>query len=236
MKCNSVREKLPGYLDCALASAHRARLQEHLGACADCREDLERYRRLAVLLSRKPSSVPPADLAVRIRVAAAQSRATQEFSGRLRESLAHAKVVLENVYRPLAVPATGGLFTAMVIFVFVLQLIVPGITVRAVQNDVPINVMRPAELISLSEYPAGLSSDQTEADLALPHGLLVDVTVDAQGQMIGYQILAGPKDRALRRQLDQVLLFARFRPMMSFGRPTPGGHVVLSFSEVRVRG
>jgi hypothetical protein len=33
-----------------------------------------------------------------------------------------------------------------------------------------------------------------------------------------------------------VLLFSRFRPMMSFGRPTSGGHVVLSFSEVRVKG
>ena len=35
---------------------------------------------------------------------------------------------------------------------------------------------------------------------------------------------------------DQMLLFARFSPMLSFGRPTAGGHVVLSFSAVRVRG
>src|SRR2546425_1145693 len=82
----------------------------------------------------------------------------------------------------------------------------------------------------------GLSSEQSEAALALPHDLLVDVTVDAQGQMVDYQILAGPRDRALRRQLDQILLFSRFRPMMSFGRPTSGGHVVLSFTEVRVKG
>jgi len=37
-------------------------------------------------------------------------------------------------------------------------------------------------------------------------------------------------------QLDQMLLFSRFSPMLSFGRPTAGGHVVLSFSAVRVRG
>jgi len=36
--------------------------------------------------------------------------------------------------------------------------------------------------------------------------------------------------------LDQLLFFYRFRPMLSFGRPTSGGHVVLSFSAVRVRG
>jgi hypothetical protein len=70
----------------------------------------------------------------------------------------------------------------------------------------------------------------------LPHGLLLDVTVDAQGHMTDYQILSGPTSLELRRQLDQMLLFSRFSPMLSFGRPTAGGHVVLSFSAVRVRG
>jgi len=54
--------------------------------------------------------------------------------------------------------------------------------------------------------------------------------------MTAYQILAGPNSLELRRQLDQMLLFSRFSPMLSFGRPTSGGHVVLSFSAVRVRG
>jgi hypothetical protein len=62
------------------------------------------------------------------------------------------------------------------------------------------------------------------------------VTVDAHGQMAGYQILSGPKSLDIRHQLDQMLLFSRFRPMLSFGRPTAGGHVILSFSAVRVRG
>ena len=73
-------------------------------------------------------------------------------------------------------------------------------------------------------------------ELSLPHGLLVDVTVDAEGHMTYYQILSGPTSLELRRQLDQMLLFSRFSPMLSFGRPTAGGHVVLSFSAVRVRG
>jgi hypothetical protein len=33
-----------------------------------------------------------------------------------------------------------------------------------------------------------------------------------------------------------MLFFYRFRPMLSFGRPTSGGHVVLSFSAIHVRG
>ena len=118
-----------------------------------------------------------------------------------------------------------------------LQLILPGTTVRAVENDVPTNLMRPAELISLSEYPQNWAAEQQQdIELALPHGLLLDVSVDSHGQMMDYQILSGPNSRALRHQLDQILLFSRFRPMLSFGHPTAGGHVILSFSAVHVRG
>ena len=211
----------------------RAAISEHLRVCSGCREELQRFRKLAVLLSRMPKNVPPANLAVRIKVAAQQS---QDWVSRFRQFRGHAGIILENVFRPLTVPATGGLFSAVLIFALVFQMIAPGITVRAVENDVPINLMRPAELVSLSDYPESWAPEKHDTELSLPHGLLVDVTVDAQGHMTDYQILSGPTSLELRHHLDQMLLFSRFSPMLSFGRPTAGGHVVLSFSAVRVRG
>ncbi len=240
MKCATVRPKLAGYIDDAITSSARAhervRIRQHLEGCSTCREELERFRKLSALLSRVPRSLPPADLAVRIRVAAAQSVPTQDFPSRLRRFRDRADIILENVFRPLTVPATGGFASAILVFVVVLQLMMPGITVRAVQNDVPLNILRPAELISLSDFPGSWAPEQHESELALPHGLLLDVTVDSHGQMVGYQILSGPRSTDLRHQLDQMLLFSRFRPMLSFGRPTSGGHVILSFSAVHIRG
>jgi hypothetical protein len=240
MKCNTVRTKLAGYLDDAVTGAalveERIHIREHLEACAYCREELQRYRKLSMLLSRVPRNLPPADLAVRIRVAAAQALPTQDFRSRTRRIRDRVELLLDNVFRPLTVPATGGFFSAILVFVIVLQLIVPGITVRAVPNDVPLNILRPAELITLSDYPSSWAPEQHDVELSLPHGLLIDVTVDKNGQMVGYQIISGPHSVDLRPQLDQMLLFSRFRPMMSFGRPTSGGHVILSFSAVRVRG
>jgi hypothetical protein len=240
MKCNTVRNKLAGYLDDAVTGAalvkERAHIREHLETCDSCREELQRYRKLSVLLSRVPRNLPPSDLAVRIRVAAAQSVPTKDLPGRWQRIRDRAELWLDNVFRPLTLPATGGFFSAILVFVIVLQLIVPGITVRAVPNDVPLNILRPAELITLSDYPSSWAPEQHDLELSLPHGLLIDVTVDQHGQMVGYQILSGPRSVDLRHQLDQMLLFSRFRPMMSFGRPTSGGHVILSFSAVRVRG
>jgi hypothetical protein len=240
MKCNTVQTKLAGYLDDAVTGAalveERVHIREHLETCSYCREELQRYRKLSVLLSRVPKNLPPADLAVRIRVAAAQAAPTQDLASCLRRVRDRAELLLDNVFRPLSLPATGGFFSAILVFALVLQLIVPGITVRAVPNDVPLNILRPAELITLSDYPSSWAPEQHDVELSLPHGLLIDVTVDQHGQMVGYQILSGPHSVDLRHQLDQMLLFSRFRPMMSFGRPTAGGHVILSFSAVRVRG
>ena len=236
MTCRNVREKLAGYLDGALAGAVREGVHEHLESCAECREDLARYEKLMHALSQAAPSRPPEDLAVRIRVAVAQARETQGIAARFTTWRRHAGLVLEHVFKPLALPATGGFVSAILMFMVVLQLIVPGITVQAVPNDVPINLLRPAELITLSEFPGPWDPEKSDVDLGIPHGLLVDVLVDAHGQMVNYQILSGPDDPSVRRQLDQLLLFSRFRPMMSFGRPTGGGHVVLSFSEVRVKG
>lgn len=115
-------------------------------------------------------------------------------------------------------------------------MIMPGITVKADPNDIPLGLLRPAELISLSGYPDAIVAEVQHPDVDLEHDLLVDVTVDAQGQMTNYNIIAGSDSPQLRHQLDQMLFFSRFRPMLSFGRPTAGGHVVLSFSAVHVRG
>ena len=240
MKCATVRAQLAGYLDGGVASAandfERVQMSQHLDSCAGCREELQRYRKLSLLLSHAPRVVPPADLAIRIKVAAAQKQSTQGWKQRFAHMRDRAEILLDNVYRPVMAPATGGFFSAILVFVLVLHMMVPGISVQAVPNDVPLNLMQPAELITLSDNPGNWAPEQHDTELSLPHGLLVDVTVDQHGQMLDYQILAGPDSRDMRHQLNQMLLFSRFRPMMSFGKPATGGHVILSFSAVRVRG
>ena len=239
MKCATVRPKLAGYLEGGLVSAsnsERIQMRQHLDACACCREELQRYRKLSLLMSRVPRVVPPADLAVRIKVAAAQMQPTKDWKQRWTSVRDRAEILVDNVFRPLTVPATGGFFSAILVFVVMLHMMVPGISVQAVPNDVPLNLLQPAELITLSDNPGYWAPEQHEAELSLPHGLLVDVTVDQNGQMVDYQILAGPDSRDMRHQLNQMLLFSRFRPMMSFGKPATGGHVILSFSAVHVRG
>jgi Putative zinc-finger len=236
MTCWKIRRQLPGYLDGALPGTHHALVREHVEFCSDCRDELERYRKLSALMSRAERVAPPADLAVGIRVAVAKERTSLGWAARANMWTSRAHLILRNILQPLALPATGGVVAALLVFAVMYHIIAWGVPLGAVPNDLPTNLLQPARLENLAPFPVPGPLDADEGGSSGPHALLVEAIVNAQGEMVNYHILAGPTDLAVRRQLEQVLLFSRFRPQMSFGRPTPGGRVVLSFSEIRVKG
>ncbi|HXW57572.1 MAG TPA: zf-HC2 domain-containing protein [Candidatus Cybelea sp.] len=229
MNCRQAQSFLPGYLD-GIRSREHVRVSEHLDSCAGCREQLERFRRLAICLAHVQPVAPPADLATRIRVEVSQAGT---FGDTVQRWSTSAKFVFKNILEPLAVPAAGGIVTALVVFVLVVQNTLGGVPMGIVPNDLPLNIDQPAYVESLAPFAVpGILTD--EADRA--GAMTIEATLNAQGDVVSYRILSGPNDAAVRRQIDQVLLFSRFRPRLSFGRPADGGHVMIGFSEVRVRG
>jgi len=232
MNCNSAQRFLPGYLDGAIDSRQHSRVRHHLESCDSCRNLLESYRRLVVALARVERVQPPANLATSIRVSAAKARSPWQL---VRHIWARGAMVFEDVLEPLAVPATGGVVTALVVFALLVQNILVGVPLGGVvPNDLPLNLVQPARLESLAPFPVPVviaTDDRPGSGL-----LLVEATLNAQGQVVSYKILSGPSDDASQRQLDQLMMFSRFRPQTNFGLPRDGGRVVLNFSTVRVRG
>jgi hypothetical protein len=237
VNCEKVKQFLPGYLDGAVmtgtwSDAH-VTIGHHLETCKDCRDELQAYQVLSSMMSGVQRPAPPADLALQIRVAAAQRLSEHDWLHYVRRMRTRADLILKNILEPLAIPATGGFTVAFIVFVLVCQLLGLGVPLSAVTNDSPTNLLQPARLEALAPFPiTGLE----ESGHAGPHALLVEATVSSQGEAVSYRILAGPDTDTVRRQLDLVLLFSRFRPQMSFGRFTSGGRVVLSFSDLSIRG
>lgn len=229
MTCREVGRHLPGYLDGAMSAERHSVVHAHLSDCSACRADLEAYSRLSRALAEAIPVAPPKDLATRIRIQAshAQYQPSRRFWGR-------AFIFFDNILRPLAVPATGGLLTAAFAFVFLVQSLIVGIPMGNIPNDLPTDLIQPAQLESLAPFPApGILAGGNGAGAGL---LTVEATLNAQGNVAGYRILTGPTDATVRHQIDEILIFSRFQPELTFGRPTAGGRVVISFSEVRVRG
>lgn len=230
MTCREVGRHLAGYLDGAMSSERHATVHAHLNDCSSCRADLEAYSRLSRVLAESVPVAPPSDLATRIRVQASRAQ-VQPASRRFWE---RAFVFFDNILRPLAVPATGGLLTAAFAFVFLVQSLIVGIPMGTIPNDLPTDLVQPAQLESLAPFPApGIIANGSGYAAGV---LTVEATLNAQGNVAGYRILSGPTDAAVRHEIDEILIFSRFQPELTFGRPTAGGRVVISFSEVRVRG
>lgn len=232
MNCSEAQQRIPGYFDGAIDAADHVRLCQHLRSCGTCREELEQYRLLTAQLASLETVPVPADLAVRIRINALEFPSRWSGISRL-----WSRVVLSfhNIFEPLAVPATGGILTALVVFALVVESLVMGIPMgRPVPNDQPLNLVQPAELEELAPFSVSTIMDATDRGNA--GGLMVEATVNANGEVLSYTVLSGPHSAAVLQQIDEILLFSRFRPELSFGRPTSGGHVFLSFDQVRVRG
>ncbi len=179
MKCDEIRNFLPGYLDGALPGSAGAALHgeigEHLSECHDCREELERYQELFSLMSRLEHVAPPQDLAVRIRVAVSKVREEAGFASRVRRWSDRAELVLKNILEPLALPVTGGLVAAMLVFAVVIQVLGVTVPLGAVANDLPSNLLQPARVESLAPFPlTGLGDNSTGA----AHPLLVEPSLN----------------------------------------------------------
>jgi hypothetical protein len=232
VNCREAQSRLPGYIDGAIRPRERATLRLHLDSCPECREQLSRYRLLATHLANIQPVQAPAELVAQIRARTSQTPSSWAFVIRV---WSRALLTSQNILEPLAVPATGGVLTAIAVFMLVVQSMLVGMPIGRVQaDDLPLNLVQPAQLESLAPFPvpgSGVADDKFDST-----PLLIEATLNAQGEVVFYKILSGPNDAASQRQLDQVLLFSRFRPQLGFGRPMGGGRVLLSFSEVRVRG
>src|ERR1700680_4102826 len=213
MDCKKAKRLLPGYLDGAVMagtfSDRHVSIGHHLESCDDCREELRAYQAMSSMMSSVQRPLPPADLAVRIRVAAAQRLSDRSWLHYVRRARTRAELVLKNILEPLAIPATGGFAVAFVVFVLVCQLLGLGVPLRAGSNDSPTNLLQPARLEALAPFPiTGLE----ESGHAGPHALLVEATVSSHGEAVSYRILAGPDTETVRRELVMALCFSRFRP------------------------
>jgi len=229
--CHAVRKNLPGYLDGAAPLREHSRIRAHLIACTDCSDLLQRYQRLSMLLAHTEPVAPPPDLAFRIRMEASRLRARPSWT---RQIAGRCWLLCRNIVQPLAVPATGGILAALLTFAVLTQSLVVGVQFGSVPGDLPLHLIQPARLENLAPFPVSDLEEGSES--AGAHVIVVEAAVGSRGGVLGYQILSGPDTPAVRRQLDQVLMFSSFSPQLSFGRPTSAGRVVLSFSEVRVKG
>lgn len=196
---------------------------------------------LASMVRRLPLRTSPAGLNTSLRVIASRERQRRIEGRGVRQIcaswLSRTLLSLQDVLRPLALPATGGIFSAVVLFS---MWVVPTYPLRAkISTDIPTNLTTEARHDVVCSY-CFVEAVQASVGAGLTDSVLVDIDVDDQGRMVDYQVVSGAAivaDPAARRRLENLLWFTKFAPATTFGMPMAGKtRLLLLPSRIDVKG
>ena len=119
---------------------------------------------------------------------------------------ARALLVSQNILEPLAVPATGGVLTAVAVFMLVVQSMLVGMPLGRVEaDDLPLNLVQPAELESLPPFPVpGVTRTEGQPDSG---PLLIEATLNARAK---FSITRFYPARMMSRYSDSLIKYFYF--------------------------
>jgi hypothetical protein len=169
----------------------------------------DEVRNVVRALRALPSRPVPPHLAARLRVLASHELSRQRSRASWRTMLASLRdrvdLTLQNLMRPVALPAAGGVLAALLMF----AMLVPELNFRHnFRNDVPLGsgIYTNASLLEISPF----CNVEKEA--------VVELTIDERGRITDYEVSEGQ----MTKELANDLMFSRFSPATHFGLPTPG--------------
>lgn len=229
--CHAFRAMCDEYTHEELDASLRRQMERHEAECLACAESAQAMRHQRRALRDMSSRRVPMQLAVQLRVVASRERARRvsrmDWPARVAAWRQQARMWTNNLWKPLAIPAAGGLASALLLFSALMPTFhLNGGTVA----DVPTAWYQSAELNGLSPFGADVDD------------VTLDVRVDTSGRVIDYEVPADDdglwrKDPEMRRAVENSLLFLSFQPARFFGQPASDRiRITLRRSRIEVRG
>ena len=224
MSCEYVQKRISLLLDCNLPAAEREHVLAHLDECGKCGERFESMQYMRASLRDMARPRVPAELSTKLRVLASHERARQiarrDLSTRIEHWVTSTRLAFDNMMRPFAVPITGGVLSAFVMF----SLLVPSLSFRHDHSYEP--PLAVAETDMQWGDPDGklLGATADHARL-LPGSAIIDGTeqaltllIDERGKVQDYYLSGGE----LTPEMASLIMFSQFAPATVSGQPTWG--------------
>jgi hypothetical protein len=187
--------------DCRLREPERAAVMQHVTDCTECRRYEREIRFVSQSLREMAPLRPPIDLTYRLRVLASHERVRMIAGSNWWTAL---KFRIQQVFRPLAVPAAGGFFASLLAF----AILVPNFTVHAnTTKDVPVGLYTQVSIVTPSPFAFN------------GQNIMVELTIDEKGAVSDYSIPGGQLSKDEMRDVGNFLLFTGFKAATAFGQP-----------------
>jgi hypothetical protein len=174
MTCFTAKRKSTPYVDGRLREREQSRVDDHLRACDPCASYFDQLRLLRSGLLSLPARTAPSMLGTKLRVIA--SREKQALAGSNGSRLAFLwkkwKMRVDELMRPLTIPATGGLLSSLLLFTTFASAI--GTQTHAVGYEVPV-----------------FFEDRADANLlplSVTTSVLFNISLDGKGRIQDYLV------------------------------------------------
>ncbi|MGA8027980.1 MAG: zf-HC2 domain-containing protein [Bryobacteraceae bacterium] len=174
MTCFFIKRRSTDYVDGRLRARERSRVAAHLENCLSCSLEVQQVAsvRSALMELREPRA--PAGLKTHLLVIASRESKTIA-ENRLERLWNRCKLRLDQILRPLTIPATGGLLSSLLLFATLAFSI--GTSTRGVTYEVPV-----------------VYSDHTDANLVplqLRSAIVLTLSLDGHGHITDYAVRDG---------------------------------------------
>jgi hypothetical protein len=217
--------------DARMDPAFHAELSRHKAGCAACSDFALRSQHQRRALRGLSVRQVPMNLAVNLRVMASKevARRSSRVNLATRMDMWRGKIglLLDNLWRPLAIPTAGGIVSACFLF----AALMPTFAVQGPATaDVPTAWYQSAEVYGLS--PFGCNIDN----------VTLDVRIDTSGRVVDYTVPTGDKgvwlkNPEMKKAVENSLLFMSFKPASFFGQPASDTiRITLRRSHIEVKG
>jgi hypothetical protein len=229
LNCNSVRGALWDYTAGTLDETAREILTDHLRDCRECDLHRAEVRSLRTGLKSLPDKQVSSLLSTRLKIVASRERSRlllrRDLAARLVELRRNAKLLFDNLLRPMALPATGGILASF----FCIAMIVDTLHFHPEwQPDIPVGLFTQVTIDDLSPFSVG-GPDVTMQLTVDPSGVVSDFELSRDGNN---NRGASPEEM---KEIGNMVLYSTFTPATSFGQPV-SGKILVGSRHINIRG
>jgi hypothetical protein len=217
MSCENVQPLISSLVDRRVAGKQREEALAHLDTCRACSAEFESLQIQRAALRSLAAPIVPGVLQDRLKVLASHERARRlsriTWAARFAHWRSLAALRLSNLVRPVALPFAGGLLCALLVF----AALIPSVTYAHLSSSEPPSPVftdPDGQLVGEGEFPKLERANEP----ALHGKVVVLLTIDDRGRVQNYTVTKG----VMTPEVQNFILFSKFTPATSFGKPTWG--------------
>lgn len=229
MNCKSVRRALWDFAAGALNEVERENVATHIRECRECELHRAEVRSLRTGLKSLHQKTVSSMLSTRLMVVASRERSRfllrRNLAARMAELRRNAKLLFDNLLKPVAVPAMGGMLASFLC----IGSIVDTLQFHPEwQQDLPVSLFTQVTIDGVSPFSVN-GPDVTMQLTVDPNGSVSDFVVSGDGAKTRN---ASPEEM---REIGNMVLFSTFTPATAFGQPV-SGKIVVGSRHINIRG